>query len=78
MHQTKKGNQWHFWHEGPHLVSMPRVASDPQPSHHRGQRERDLNQLGNLEGEEQFVSADAGNTKGRYSARSWLRWMRTG
>ncbi len=60
MHQTKKGNQWHFWHEGPHWCRCQEWP-DPQPRVTTAANEHDLNQLGNLlHGEEQFVSADAG------------------
>ena len=37
MHQTKKGNQWHFGMKAPHWCRC-QEWSDPQPSHHRGQR----------------------------------------
>ena len=37
MHQTKKGNQWHFGMKAHIGVSMPGWP-DPQPGHHRGQR----------------------------------------
>ena len=37
MHQTKKGNQWSLWHEGPHWCRCQEWP-DPQPGHHRGQR----------------------------------------
>ena len=36
MHQTKKGNQWHFGMK-PHWCRCQEWP-DPQPSHHRGQR----------------------------------------
>ena len=37
MHQTKKGNQWHFGMKA-HIGVDAKSGPDPQPSHHRGQR----------------------------------------
>ena len=39
MHQTKKGNQWHFRHEGAHRRGQPHRAC-PQRHGHPGQRAR--------------------------------------
>ncbi|UDC57784.1 IS5 family transposase (plasmid) [Klebsiella quasipneumoniae subsp. quasipneumoniae] len=59
MHQTKKGNQWHFGmkaHTGADAKSGLTHSLVTTAAN-----EHDLNQLGNLlHGEEQFVSADAG------------------
>ncbi|MFQ1617402.1 IS5 family transposase [Aeromonas veronii] len=59
MHQTKKGNQWHFGMKA-------HIGVDAKSGLTHGlvttsANEHDLNQLGNLlHGKEQFVSADAG------------------
>ena len=68
MHQTKKGNQWHFG-----MKAHIGVDAKSEPDHSlvtTAANEHDLNQLGNLlHGEEQFVSADAGYQE-RHSARA--------
>jgi IS5 family transposase len=74
MHQTKKGNQWHFGMKA--HIGVDAKSVDPGTVT-TAANEHDLNQLGNLlHGEEQFVSADAG-----YRApqrEGWPRWMWTG
>ena len=76
MHQTKKGNQWHFGMKA--HIGVDAKSGLTHSLVTTAANEHDLNQLGNLlHGEEQFVSADAGY-QGRHSARSWLRWMWTG
>ncbi len=76
MHQTKKGNQWHFGMKA-HIGVDAKSGLTHSPVT-TAANEHDLNQLGNLlHGEEQFVSADAGYPE-RHSARSWPRWMWTG
>ena len=46
MHQTKKGNQWHFGMKA-HIGVDAKSGLTHSLSHHRG-NEHDLNQLGNL------------------------------
>ena len=76
MHQTKKGNQWHFGMKA--HIGVDAKSGLTHSLVTTAANEHDLNQLGNLlHGEEQFVSADAGY-QGRHSARSWPRWMWTG
>ena len=76
MHQTKKGNQWHFGMKA--HIGVDAKSGSTHSLVTTAANEHDLNQLGNLlHGEEQFVSADAGY-QGRHSARSWPRWMWTG
>ncbi len=59
MHQTKKGNQWHFGMKA-HIGVDAKSGLTHSPVT-TAANEHDLNQLGNLlHGEEQFVSADAG------------------
>jgi IS5 family transposase len=63
MHQTKKGNQWHFGMKAHIGVD---AKSGLTHSLTTAANEHDLNQLGNLlHGEEQFVSADAGRAPQR-------------
>lgn len=59
MHQTKKGNQWHFGMTAHIYVDAKRGLTHSLVT--TSANEHDLNQLENLlHGEEQFVSADAG------------------
>ena len=67
MHQTKKGNQWHFGMKAPHWC-RPR-GPDPQPAS-TAANEHDLNWLGNLPWREQFARAGYQRAP---SARSWPR-----
>jgi IS5 family transposase len=69
MHQTKKGNQWHFGMKA--HIGVDAKSGLTHSLVTTAANEHDLNQLGNLlHGEEQFVSADAGYQE-RHSARSW-------
>nr|WP_234932773.1 IS5 family transposase [Aeromonas caviae] len=66
MHQTKKGNQWHFGMKA--HIGVDAKSGLTHSLVTTAANEHDLNQLGNLlHGEEQFVSADAGY-QGRHSA----------
>nr|WP_234932760.1 IS5 family transposase [Aeromonas caviae] len=68
MHQTKKGNQWHFGMKA--HIGVDAKSGLTHSLVTTAANEHDLNQLGNLlHGEEQFVSADAGY-QGRHSARA--------
>ncbi|WP_410316387.1 IS5 family transposase [Klebsiella pneumoniae] len=68
MHQTKKGNQWHFGMKA--HIGVDTKSGLTHSLVTTAANEHDLNQLGNLlHGEEQFVSADAA-TKERHSARA--------
>jgi IS5 family transposase len=59
MHQTKKGNQWHFGMKA--HIGVDAKSGLTHSLVTTAANEHDLNQLGNLlHGEEQFVSADAG------------------
>ncbi len=59
MHQTKKGNQWHFGMKA--HIGVDARSGLTHSLVTTAANEHDLNQLGNLlHGEEQFVSADAG------------------
>ena len=59
MHQTKKGNQWHFGMKA--HIGADAKSGLTHSLVTTAANEHDLNQLGNLlHGEEQFVSADAG------------------
>ena len=75
MHQTKKGNQWHFGMKA--HIGVDARWPDPQPSHHRGQRGMTSISwvICCMEGN---LSQPMPATKGRHSARSWPRWMWTG
>ena len=68
MHQTKKGNQWHFGmkaHIGVDAKSGLTHSLVTTPAN-----EHDLNQVGNLlHGKEQLVLADAGYQGGREARR---------
>ena len=67
MHQTKKGNQWHFGMKA--HIGVDAKSGLTHSLVTTAANEHDLNQLGNLlHGEEQFVSADAGY-QGRATAR---------
>ncbi len=58
MHQTKKGNQWHFGMKA--HIGVDAKSGLTHSLVTTAANEHDLNQLGNLlHGEEQFVSADA-------------------
>jgi IS5 family transposase len=75
MHQTKKGNQWHFGMKA--HIGVDAKSGLTHSLVTTAANEHDLNQLGNLlHGEEQSQPMPA--TKGRHSARSWPRWMWTG
>jgi IS5 family transposase len=74
MHQTKKGNQWHFGMKAL-LVSMPSGLM-PQPDHHRPTSMTSISlvicfMVSNL-------SQPMPATKERHSASFWPRWMWTG
>ena len=59
MHQTKKGNQWHFGMKA--HIGVDAKSGLTHSLVTTAANEHDLNQLSNLlHGEEQFVSADAG------------------
>ncbi len=59
MHQTKKGNQWHFGMKA--HIGVDAKSGLTHSLVTTAANEHDLNQLGNLlHGKEQFVSADAG------------------
>ena len=59
MHQTKKGNQWHFGMKA--HIGVDARSGLTHSLVTTAANEHDLNQLGNLlHGKEQFVSADAG------------------
>ena len=59
MHQTKKGNQWHFGMKA--HIGVDAKSGLTHSLVTTAANEHDLNQPGNLlHGEEQFVSADAG------------------
>ncbi len=59
MHQTKKGNQWHFGMKA--HIGVDAKSGLTHSLVTTAANEHDLNQLGNLlHGEEQLVSADAG------------------
>jgi IS5 family transposase len=58
MHQTKKGNQWHFGMKA--HIGVDAKSGLTHSLVTTAANEHDLNQLGNLLHEEQFVSADAG------------------
>ena len=61
MHQTKKGNQWHFGMKA--HIGVDAKSGLTHSLVTTAANEHDLNQLGNLlHGEEQFVSADAGQS----------------
>ena len=63
MHQTKKGNQWHFGMKA--HIGVDAKSGLTHSLVTTAANEHDLNQLGNLlHGEEQFVSADAGYQRG--------------
>ena len=68
MHQTKKGNQWHFGMKA--HIGVDAKSGLTHSLVTTAANEHDLNQLGNLlHGEEQFVSADAGYQGASASAR---------
>ncbi|WP_139056806.1 transposase, partial [Salmonella enterica] len=59
MHQTKKGIQWHFGMKA--HIGFDAKSGLTHSLVTTAANEHDLNQLGNLlDGEEQFVSAEAG------------------
>ena len=69
MHQTKKGNQWHFGMKA--HIGVDAKSGLTHSLVTTAANEHDLYQLGNLlHGEEKFVSADAGCTPARGAGRS--------
>ena len=74
MHQTKKGNQWHFWHEGPDGVDAKSGLTHNlvtlRPAEH------DLNRLGNLlHGEGNLSQPVVPMPRRDATARGWPRWI---
>ena len=68
MHQTKKGNQWHFGMKA--HIGVDAKSGLTHSLVTTAANEHDLNQLGNLlHGEEQFVSADAASATARGAGR---------
>ena len=76
MHQTKKGNQWHFGMKA--HIGVDAKSGLTHSLVTTAANEHDLNQLGNLLHGESNLSQPMPATKGRHSARSWPRWMWTG
>jgi IS5 family transposase len=78
MHQTKKGNQWHFGMKA--HIGVDAKSGLTHSLVTTAANEHDLNQLGNLlHGERgSNLSQPMPATKERHSARSWPRWMWTG
>ena len=76
MHQTKKGNQWHFGMKA--HVGVDAKSGLTHSLVTTAANEHDLNQLGNLLHGESNLSQPMPATKERHSARSWPRWMWTG
>ncbi len=77
MHQTKKGNQWHFGMKA--HIGVDAKSGLTHSLVTTAANEHDLNQLGNLLHERRSnLSQPMPATKERHSARSWPRWMWTG
>lgn len=76
MHQTKKGNQWHFGMKAHIGVDAKNGLTHSLAT--TAANEHDLNQLGNLLHREENLSQPMLDTKGHPSARSWPKWTWTG
>ncbi|KXU60244.1 hypothetical protein AWN70_25595 [Escherichia coli] len=76
MHQTKKGNQWHFGMKA--HIGVDAKSGLTHSLVTTAANEHDLNQLVICCMERSNLSQPMPATKGRHSARSWPRWMWTG
>ena len=77
MHQTRRGNQWHFGAKA--HIGVDAKSGLTHSLVTTAANEHDLNQLGNLRFMERSnLSQPMPATRERHSARSWPRWMWTG